>query len=363
MTTVFNTNKTDYNLPSLFLGQPNGLMDSVNNHYPKIETLYRKLKSLDWSDQEFNFASCVNDFKTCDRNTYDMMIRTLAWQWEADSMVAHAISPIAAGFVSSSQLWVAWCEVTKNEGTHSLTYSEIVRNSFEDPAAVFENILKVQASFDRLDKISTMMSQVSVVSHRLSLGEISRDNSIAYESALLFTAALLILERIQFIASFAITFSIVETGQFVEIGTAVQKIAQDELEIHVEIDKEVLRTEFATERGQLAFHSIKDEIKAAIDSVVNAECEWTEYLFSEGRELPGITSELIVQWVKYNAQDVYDFFGIESGYERITRNPLPFMDSWLTNDNQTSPQEQTSASYLLGSVLDDVKDDTLNFEL
>lgn len=692
MSNVFNQGKTDYSVPKLFLGEPNGLMDTVHNHYPKIESLYRKLKSLDWSDQEFDFSSCVTDFQTCSKSTYDMMIRTLAWQWEADSIVAHSISPVAAPFVSNSQLWTAWCEVTKNECltpehevltstgwknidkvntsdlvaqwdynthsidfvnptgiveedyrgdmylftgsrgnvlqkttpghrmpiiypywstlgkkeflfakdvnynggnalptsgyingpkkeltdlerlfiavqadgslsseaytgertgyrrykfgfkkkrkierliqlcerlnftyslhntkldltliyvkvpveyyrddvkdfnwfqldeishewaesfleelsywdgyransnrviytttnrssamivstlahlcgkrgkiyetgesygfnytslktvrrknayqvtitnapyvtgnsfekkteyyegkvyclqvpstyfivrnknvigitgncTHSLTYSEIVRNSFNNPEDVFKDILAVQESFSRLGVIDSIMSNCSTVGHKLGLKLIDRDSKEAYDAAFMFVVALLILERLQFIASFAITFSIVESGQFIEIGTAVQKIAQDEIEIHAELDKEILRTELTTERGLETFNRLTPLIKESIDSVVNNEATWVKYLFSEGRELPGVTEELVNDWVKWNAQEIYDFFNIDSGYERLTRNPLPFMDSWLKNNNQPSPQEQTSASYLLGAVVDNVRDEALDFDL
>ena len=48
------------------------------------------------------------------------------------------------------------------------------------------------------------------------------------------TIILLFLERLQFMASFAVTFTICSTGLFQSIGTAVQKICQDELEIHAE---------------------------------------------------------------------------------------------------------------------------------
>lgn len=363
MSNVFNQGKTDYSVPKLFLGEPNGLMDTVHNHYPKIESLYRKLKSLDWSDQEFDFSSCVSDFQTCSKSTYDMMIRTLAWQWEADSIVAHSISPVAAPFVSNSQLWTAWCEVTKNECTHAATYSEIVRNSFDNPEDVFKDILMVQESFSRLGVIDSIMSNCTTIGHKLGLKLIDRDSQEAYDTAFMFVVALLILERLQFIASFAITFSIVESGQFIEIGTAVQKIAQDEIEIHAELDKEILRTELTTERGLETFNRLTPLIKESIDSVVNNEATWVKYLFSEGRELPGVTEELVNDWVKWNAQEIYDFFNIDSGYERLTRNPLPFMDSWLKNNNQPSPQEQTSASYLLGAVVDNVRDEALDFDL
>jgi ribonucleoside-diphosphate reductase beta chain len=62
----------------------------------------------------------------------------------------------------------------------------------------------------------------------------------AIKNLLKYYFAMLLLERIQFMASFAITFTIAKTGLFQAIGQAVKKIAQDELEVHVEFRKQVI---------------------------------------------------------------------------------------------------------------------------
>ena len=102
--TVFNYDKTDYQKPLLLLGQRPGLFDTVNRHYPEIWKLYKAQKSLDWDENEFDYSSCNADFKSCSRSTYDMMIKTLAWQWEADSVASRAIAPVLAPFITSSEL-------------------------------------------------------------------------------------------------------------------------------------------------------------------------------------------------------------------------------------------------------------------
>ena len=106
--TVFNYDKTDYAKPLLLLGQRPGLFDTVNRHYPEIWKLYKAQKSLDWDENEFDYSSCNAEFKSCTRATYDMMIKTLAWQWEADSVASRAIAPVLAPFITSSELWAAW---------------------------------------------------------------------------------------------------------------------------------------------------------------------------------------------------------------------------------------------------------------
>ncbi len=84
-TKIFNTEKTDYETPEIILGSDPGLFDTINKHYPALWKLYKTLKSQDWDENEFDYAPCNVQFKTCDKATYDMMVKTLAWQWEADS--------------------------------------------------------------------------------------------------------------------------------------------------------------------------------------------------------------------------------------------------------------------------------------
>lgn len=657
---IFNTKKTDYTNPSLFLGEDAGLLDTVNKQYPKIWSLYKTMKSLDWDENEFDYTSCNVEFKTCPKSTYDMMIKTLAWQWEADSIAARAIAPVVASFVTSSELWAAWQRVSDNEclvegtevltpngwmelayvtpitflaqynpetgsiefvrptdyiekhytGTvyefsdqqghfhqvvtpkhrmlkvdgetgeyqvqlaeemeysegdsgltagnligsqaplndferlliaiklhgrvgereganapvyfslsedekiaklqslvdstglaslieqttspyereqrnfkldipialegflknfnwvdlsekgevwckqfldeflhwsghrsedtavllttsrqaveicqaaaalcgmttqlrfqldnrkesfggqwrlswkeqnsvsgqvivktaraydgmvrcvtvpsgfflvryrnsvsitgnciHAATYSEIVKNSFDDPSVILDEVLRVQESLSRLGGVAAVMAESYKTSHLYALGMVE-NNQETYNAIFMFTVAMLVLERIQFMASFAVTFAICDTGLFQPIGRAVQKIAQDELEVHVELDKAILENELKTERGKIAYEQCKDRIEQLVEEVVSSELEWVDYLFSEGRELVGINDKLLKQWVLYCASDVYSFLKLTPTFTLPKKNPLRFMENWLNiGKSQPSPQEEQVAQY------------------
>lgn len=355
--TIFNLAKQDYTSSPLFLGENPGLFDTVNKQYPVIWNLYKKMKSLDWDENEFTFSDCNREFKSCPKPVYDMMIKTLAWQWEADSVASRSIAPIVAPFVTSSELWAAWQRVADNEVVHAATYSEIVRNSFDDPSVVLNEVLSVKQSVTRLSRVGRVFEQTYNVSHSLALGLAKKENDATYDAIFLFTIALLALERIQFMSSFAVTFAIAETGLFLPIGKAVQKICQDEFEVHVELDKAILLNEMSTPRGAAAFRRNKDFIEGLITEVVKAELEWNAYAFSEGRELAGLNKESLDSWTKYNAQDVYQFFGLTPFYQLQTRNPLSFMENWMSiGKTQTSPQEEKTGQYMLGMVVNDVGD-------
>lgn len=357
MSKTFNTEKTVdqyHNKAPLFFGEDPGLFDTINKHYPKIWSIYKEMKSLDWSEDEFDYTQCNLDFKNCPKPVYDMMIRTLAWQWEADSVASRNIAPILAPFITDSTLWAAWQRISDNEVIHAATYSEIVRMSFDSPEKVLTDILSVKESLVRLTATKEVFDDVFVASHKYALGMITSDE--AYDKLFMAIVALFLLERVQFMASFAITFTICSTGLFQSIGKAVQKIAQDELEVHVELDKEVLRIELQTARGAAAYERLKPKIQTLFDEVVYAEMVWTDYLFSEGRELVGANSETIKSWVMYNAATVYKFLDLEGDYKFPRHNPMPHLADWLDiGKSQGAPQEADGNQYKVGVI---VKDDT-----
>lgn len=353
---IFNTGKTDYETPSLFLGQEMGLLDTVNRHYPKIFDNYKLMKSLDWDENEFDFDTCKVDFKTCDKNTYEMMIRTLAWQWEADSVAARSVAPVIAPFCSSSELWVAQQRISDNESVHALTYSEIVRNSFDNPSEVLTDILSVKPSIERLNIVGDVFANAYKTSHLYALGMVP-NNQDTYDKVFLMYCALLCLERIQFMSSFAVTFAIANTGLFNQIGKAVQKICQDEYEVHAEFDKIVLDYEMQTDRGLMAFNRNRDLIAKMIKETVETEFNWNKYLFSEGRELTGVTMNGLNSQVLWSAGDVYDFFRIKPEFEIPKKMPLGYMTEWMNiNAIQVAPQEERNGAYMLGQVENDTAD-------
>jgi len=358
---VFNSEKNheEYKIkPPLFLGEDLGLFDTVNKHYPKIWGLYKTMKSLDWSEDEFDYSQCAIDFKNCPKPVYDMMIRTLAWQWEADSIASRSIAPLLAPFITDSSLWAAYQRISDNEVIHAATYSEIVRMSFDNPEEVLKDILSVKESLSRLSAIKDVLDDAYVASHKYALGMMSKED--AYPIVLATIIGIFMMERIQFPSSFSVTFTICGTGYFQPVGKAVQKIAQDELEVHVELAKEIIRVELATERGRETYEKIKPLIQKMFDSSVAIELAWNEYLFSEGRELVGATLNTVNAWVMYCAAPVHKFLDLGGDYKFPRYNPMIHLEDWLNiGKTQASPQEQDNNQYKVGTIFRD--DDNVKF--
>lgn len=260
---------------------------------------------------------------------------------------------------------------------HALTYSEIVRNSFKDPQVILDEILKVHEAQERLVTVAKVMGEAHDASHAYALRQIPNDQ-VLYNKIFKFFMALYYLERVQFMASFAVTFALGKLGMFQPIVMGVQKIAQDEFEIHAQYGQEVIKALLKTERGRLAYTQTKDECTKLFWEIIMSEIRWLIYLFSEGRELPGVTLKKMIQWVLFNGNAAGTFTGhkdsitdeMRSEFLNVTgfelewpdKNPLPYMVEYLDMaQNQTSPQEVDNNQYQVNVI--STKNEEVVFEL
>lgn len=368
MSNIFNTDKTveDYQKQKLFFGGEPGLIDTIHKSYPKIWALYKEMKSLDWSEDEFNYSKCFLDFKSVDKDISEMMLETIMWQWEADSVASQFPLVIISPFQPCTEVVEAEQAIQTNELVHANTYSEIVRMSFDNPQEVLEEMLAKSATFDRLQLVGSTLAKIQEFSieynynTKFNKKEYSEEEVI--EKLIEYYFIMLLLERIQFMASFAITFTICKSGPFGPIGQAVKKIAQDELEVHAEYRKEMLKE--MSEQYPEVFAEVKPRLIKLFNEVIESEMKWTETLF-EGRTLIGTNVDLIKEWVLFNAKDVARFIGFgkeDIEYTFPRSNPMPFLEDWFNmNMQQAAPQEQDIAAYKINVVSRDDEDEEFDF--
>lgn len=352
---VMNLAKSDYNKPELFLGQGGGLLDSIHQAYPDLFVLYEELKGSDWKHNEFEYWKCNVEFKTCSPSIYRMMIRTLAWQWEGDSAAARGLGDILIPMCTAMESRVGYGRIVDNENLHALTYSEIVRNSFDDPSVILNEILAIREAHGRMSVVGEIFEKARKASLEWqNTGKRTEE----IENALMFMiCGIYLLERVQFMASFAVTFGICEAGYFEPIGSGVQIIARDEYSNHVPFAERVFKHLMKTPWGQRAFAAIRYQLITAIIQLSQNEMAWVDYLHSDGDELPGVPPQKLKDWTLFNVRHVCISFGVlkeveqRLGYELPTVLPLSYMKNWIDiNDKQSSPQEQDNNQYLVNTV-------------
>lgn len=353
---LFNKENTEWKEKHhpLFLGQRPALHDSINVSYPNIFKIYKLQKSMDWSEDELSLESSRMDMLKCPAAIKDIMIKNLALQWEVDSVASRAVAPVFAPFVTNPELWLALMKNTEIEGLHALTYSEIVRQCIADPNEVFAEVMNNSKILERMTVVFDALSELNKTGSMYTLGLVKEEE--VYSKVMLGWVALYCLERLQFMASFACTFAVVEQGYFAAIGKLVQKIMIDERTCHAELGKVVLDIELATPKGAAWCVQNRDKIKAIIDSIVASEKGWGTYMFSEGRKVVGLNKKSLEDYITRESYDVYETLRIPV-IRVITEQPLKFMDNWINlNKFQNAQQEEAGANYSLNVIVDDTTD-------
>lgn len=236
---------------------------------------------------------------------------------------------------------------------HSIAYSEMIKTSFTDPEAILKKIIESQETADRMSKVEDVLEELYQAGLKYSAGDMSKDEAfpIVYRGM----TAIYLLERIQFIASFAITFGLGEAGLFLPIANCVKKICADEIGVHSLVDEYVLREMRKMKYWKDQPKEFHDNIIEIIDDVERIEIEWTDFIFKD-RIIVGLTPELVKDWVRFNVQMLKQ--SMDLPFEvKVKENPLPWMNNWLSlNKFQNAPQEIEKSDYAVGAMRDDLDD-------
>jgi ribonucleoside-diphosphate reductase beta chain len=371
---IFNSKKTDYEKTPIILGQARGLLDTINQQYPKQNELYEKLRGQDWTEKEFVFELCKVEFKTVEPQIARDMIRTLAWQWETDSTAASTIAGIMACVCSSSEVWTGYQRISDNESIHARTYAEIVRQSFDDPVAALDQFKADMDAIERLRVVASVFEQAFVSAHRWALYQArpdvyplnDKERYDIFDHMFLYIVALLIMERGQFMPSFAVTFAICETNMFQPIGDAVQRIAQDEIEIHVPFGKANIESLLQTDRGRESFKNNRHLIVTMLNECIRSETHWVDVMHDDGHELVGAPPSSLKNFTYFGGTDIASFLDIRGdvNFPLVDTNPLSYMSKRINlSSTQASPQEAPPTSYMVNALKSDDKGKTFEFEL
>lgn len=331
----------------VFLGQQLGIYDSVNVTYPDMFKLYKKQKAQDWAEDEVDLDQTRKDFASCSKNNYEVMIKNLSFQWENDSL-AKSIITLFAPFLTNNEACAMMMKQSEVEVLHALTYSEIVRQCVPDPNELLGDILNNDEITKRMGIVEKVMSDLEKSGHEYALGLIEVDDALRL-TILKGLMALIALEGIQFMSSFAATFAMAEQQLFVGACKLIQKIQLDEM-LHVYMDYAIIDAILKEPEWKKVYEENSDALKEILDVVVEQEEAWSKYLFSEGRVILGLNEELLKQWVYYNCAPIYRRLKFKHDFKAPKYNPLPWMDNWTDPDKtQAAAQEIQLTNYKLNS--------------
>lgn len=357
MESVFNTKNTGHLTGKypLFLGERLGLYDSVNVIYPELDELYQQQFGQRWSEFEFDLTQDRMDMQRLPKEVTDLMTQTIMWQYTADSIAAKSIAELLLPYCTNSEYEAVLTIQSFFEIIHSRTYSHIVKQTLNNPQQLLVDTYANMQSIKRSKVIGDAFASLYALQH-------DSPRKVKIRALLKVMFALMSFEGVSFMSSFAITFAIAETGVFQGIAGLVGLICFDEL-LHTKMDFTAIKILLRDPEWQAEFLELKPEIEAIMNEVVRQEYVWTDYLFSEGRKVVGMSPTLLKEFVVYMATPLFKSFSLESQYGFVEKNPLPYMNKYLKSGLiQAAAQEIQITDYNVGNIKDDTDDLDLSMD-
>lgn len=355
---IINLNEHSESGEPLFFGNENPVFDNVNQRYPVFYSIYEALKEIDWGPRDIILAKGSSRIELAegDPNKSDLMIKSLTWQLMGDSIIKESDYSLQKPFISNTQYEQLLAYILYNENNHAETYSEIIKQCMPDPNSIYDELINNNHYAEKSKAIIEALEQFKIASANKSMGRYFSVESYYKPSLLDGLVANYCLEAISFMASFAVTFSLGETGYCYDICRLVQKIYIDEI-YHVKTREETFKILRADPEFKDFIKKRLDHLDLFIKEVQNSEHEWCDYIFSEGRNILGLNSNILKKYVDHRVSMVRYALGID---DKVMENPLQYMERWADiNRIQITPQESELTAYPMNVIVDDLSDDEI----
>ena len=349
----------------LFFGKPLGLFDSLNQPYPELDRLNDEQQALFWPSKEVSLAKDAVDIAEAEPEVINLLIENLSFQMAADSFASGTISGLFLPILSNSSAVELIEYHSMSESIHAKAYFRIIAEAFNDPNRLFERIKANERIFERLETIMVVFREHNKMLKGYLYEDLyQQDPSYCRRTVIKTVAALLALEGIMFLTSFANTFALTEaTQRFNGVSKLVGLIRDDEAISHK--NNMIAFLDIIVNKEKWAeWDDVKGEVKDLLDTIVNQELDWVVHLFKACKPLIGFNGELLNDYTYHLAKPIYDRFNIQWDFPVVNRLPFPWINKYVKADLvQVAPQESEVTNYLTGLANDDTSDTEFEFEV
>ena len=360
--TVFNRKDVDHTKEFMFFGEPCNTARYDKMRYPKIDSYTEQQLSQFWRPEEVSLATDINDFKNKLTATEQRVyVLNLQYQTLLDSVQGRSPNKVFLPIVSLPEL-ETWIETWSfSETIHSRSYTYIIKNVFDDPTKILDDIMRIPEITSRAGMVTKAYEELEYLITQDAAG-LPVDMREMKESLFKCMVSVFALEAIRFYVSFACSYSYVERGLMEGNGKIMTLINRDEY-LHAGSTHFILTrwlkglddpemTEIARNSSQLIEDVLLDTYKQ--------EVEWIKFLFKDG-SIPLLSEDVLIKYLQWLVNKGLSDLGRDSVFD-VANNPLPWMDNYTTSHNvQIAPQEAELGNYMEGVI--DMNDDLLGLSL
>tara|TARA_B100000586_G_scaffold24387_1_gene16048 strand:+ start:909 stop:2039 length:1131 start_codon:yes stop_codon:yes gene_type:complete len=372
---TFNQEKNDPLKEPMFFGNPVNVARYDQQKFEIFEKLIEKQLSFFWRPEEIDVSKDRIDYNKMSEHERHIFISNLKYQTLLDSIQGRSPNVALLPLVSLPEL-ETWIETWAfSETIHSRSYTHIIRNITNDPSIIFDDIVGNKDIVERAEYTSRYYDDLINYQqafnlhgegiHETEVGKLDVNMHDLKKKLYLCLMSVNVLEAIRFYVSFACSFAFAERELMEGNAKIIKLIARDE-QLHLSSTQHMINL-IRTGQDDPEMAEIAEECKQDATDMfkegAEQEKEWAEYLFKDGSML-GLNKDILCQYVEYITDVRVKAIGIEPIFN-VTKNPIPWINTWLASDTvQVAPQEVEISSYLVGQVDSEVNvEDLGDFEL
>ena len=372
---TFNQEKNDPLKEPMFFGNPVNVARYDQQKFEIFEKLIEKQLSFFWRPEEIDVSKDRIDYSKMSEHERHIFISNLKYQTLLDSIQGRSPNVALLPLVSLPEL-ETWIETWAfSETIHSRCYTHIIRNITNDPSLIFDDIVGNKDIVERAEYTSRYYDDLINYQqaynlhgegiHKTEVGELDVNMRDLKKKLYLCLMSVNVLEAIRFYVSFACSFAFAERELMEGNAKIIKLIARDE-QLHLSSTQHMINL-IRTGQDDPEMAEIAEECKQDATDMfkegAEQEKEWAEYLFKDGSML-GLNKDILCQYVEYITDVRVKAIGIDPIFN-VTKNPIPWINTWLASDTvQVAPQEVEISSYLVGQVDSEVNvEDLGDFEL
>lgn len=372
---TFNQEKNDPLKEPMFFGNPVNVARYDQQKFEIFEKLIEKQLSFFWRPEEIDVSKDRIDYSKMSEHERHIFISNLKYQTLLDSIQGRSPNVALLPLVSLPEL-ETWIETWAfSETIHSRSYTHIIRNITNDPSLIFDDIVGNKDIVERAEYTSRYYDDLINYQqaynlhgegiHKTEVGELDVNMRDLKKKLYLCLMSVNVLEAIRFYVSFACSFAFAERELMEGNAKIIKLIARDE-QLHLSSTQHMINL-IRTGQDDPEMAEIAEECKQDATDMfkegAEQEKEWAEYLFKDGSML-GLNKDILCQYVEYITDVRVKAIGIDPIFN-VTKNPIPWINTWLASDTvQVAPQEVEISSYLVGQVDSEVNvEDLGDFEL
>lgn len=379
MSTIFNKNQVNHLEQFLFFGEEPNVARYDTQRHPTFEKLTETQLAQFWRPEEIDVTRDKMDYDALPEHEKHIFTSNLKYQTLMDSAQGRAPNLAFLPIVSdiSFETWVVtWAF---SETIHSRSYTHIMRNVYEDPSVVFDEIVLNPAIMKRAESISKyyddLINAVTDFKHFCNNFTTETEVNRNYKKLMLRDIkkklylcmhAVNALEAIRFYGSFACSFAFAEEKKMEGNAKIIKLIARDE-QLHLKGTQYILRLwqqgKDDPELKEIAKECEQEAVQLFLD-VADQEKDWIDYLFQYG-EMVNLNKKTLVNYINYLTLSRMKSCGLPidalAHLNIPTRHPIPWIRKWLNADSvQIAAQEAELSSYLIAQIDPKISSEFLN---